>query len=99
MENKEQISNPLNDDIRVMFYKEYKIAENIRRYSGSMDFTMSFAGPLSLVWVSSYSESSSVGSTDNAEHEFGHIDRSILFPMADHIAFAVKRMENKELIQ
>ena len=26
---------------------------------------------------------------DNAEHEFGHIDRSILFPMADHIAFAV----------
>ena len=35
---------------------------------------------------------------DNAEHEFGHIDRSILFPMADHIAFAVKRMENKEQI-
>ncbi len=30
MENKEQISNPLNDDIRVMFYREYKIAENIR---------------------------------------------------------------------
>ena len=27
-----------------------------------------------------------------------HIDRSILFPMADHIAFAVKRMENKEQI-
>lgn len=24
MENKEQISNPLNDDIRVMFYREYK---------------------------------------------------------------------------
>lgn len=35
---------------------------------------------------------------DNAEHEFGNIDRSILFPMADHIAFAVKRMENKEQI-
>ena len=35
---------------------------------------------------------------DDAEHEFGHIDRSILFPMADHIAFAVKRMENKEQI-
>ena len=35
---------------------------------------------------------------DDAEHEFGHIDRSILFPMADHIAFAVKRMENAEQI-
>ena len=35
---------------------------------------------------------------DDAEREFGHIDRSILFPMADHIAFAVKRMENKEQI-
>ena len=35
---------------------------------------------------------------DEAEREFGKIDRSILFPMADHIAFAVKRMENKEQI-
>lgn len=35
---------------------------------------------------------------DEAERVFGQIDRSILFPMADHIAFAVKRMENKEQI-
>ena len=35
---------------------------------------------------------------DDAEREFGHIDRSILFPMADHIAFAVKRMENAKQI-
>ena len=33
-----------------------------------------------------------------AEKEFGQIDRSILFPMADHIAFAMKRMEKGESI-
>ncbi|MEE1412041.1 MAG: PRD domain-containing protein [Bulleidia sp.] len=33
-----------------------------------------------------------------AEKQFGMIDRSILFPMADHIAFAVKRMQKGEQI-
>jgi transcriptional antiterminator len=32
------------------------------------------------------------------ERVFGKIDWSILFPMADHIAFAVKRIQNKEQI-
>lgn len=32
------------------------------------------------------------------EHVFGKIDWSILFPMADHIAFAVKRIQNGEQI-
>ncbi len=35
---------------------------------------------------------------NNAEKEFGKIDRSILFPMADHIEFAVKRIRNHEQI-
>ena len=30
VQNGEQISNPLTDDIRVMFYKEYKVASCIR---------------------------------------------------------------------
>lgn len=33
-----------------------------------------------------------------AEKTFGKVDRSILFPMADHIEFAVKRIKNKEQI-
>lgn len=33
-----------------------------------------------------------------AEEEFGKIDRGILFPMADHIAFAVQRLEKGEVI-
>ncbi len=33
-----------------------------------------------------------------AERIFGKIDWSILFPMADHIAFAVKRIQNNEQI-
>lgn len=33
-----------------------------------------------------------------AEEEFGKIDRSILFPMADHIAFAVERIKKGEQI-
>lgn len=33
-----------------------------------------------------------------AEEEFGKIDRSILFPMADHIAFAVERIHKGEQI-
>ncbi len=33
-----------------------------------------------------------------AEEEFGKIDRSILFPMADHIAFAVERIHRGEQI-
>lgn len=33
-----------------------------------------------------------------SEHVFGKIDRSILFPLADHIAFAVKRIQNHEQI-
>lgn len=33
-----------------------------------------------------------------AEKLFGKVDRSILFPMADHIEFAVKRMKNQEQI-
>lgn len=35
---------------------------------------------------------------DRAEKEFGELDRSILFPMADHIAFAVRRIKNNEQI-
>ena len=35
---------------------------------------------------------------DEAEKIFGKIDRSILFPMADHIEFAIKRMKNGEQI-
>jgi transcriptional antiterminator len=33
-----------------------------------------------------------------SERVFGRIDWSILFPMADHIAFAVKRIQNREQI-
>lgn len=33
-----------------------------------------------------------------AEQEFGKIDRDILFPMANHIAYAVKRMQDGEQI-
>lgn len=35
---------------------------------------------------------------NQAEIEFGKIDRSILFPMADHIEFAVRRIKNHEQI-
>lgn len=35
---------------------------------------------------------------ERAEKEFGKIDRDILFPMANHIAYAVKRMQNGEQI-
>lgn len=35
---------------------------------------------------------------NRAEKEFGKIDRSILFPMADHIEFAVRRIRNHEQI-
>lgn len=33
-----------------------------------------------------------------AEKEFGSIDRKILFPLADHIEFAIKRIKNNEQI-
>ncbi len=33
-----------------------------------------------------------------AEQAFGKIDRSILFPMADHLEYAVKRIQNQEQI-
>lgn len=35
---------------------------------------------------------------NQAEEAFGKIDRSILFPMADHIEYAVKRIKNHEQI-
>lgn len=35
---------------------------------------------------------------NEAEKVFGKIDRSILFPMADHIAYAIKRIEKNEQI-
>lgn len=35
---------------------------------------------------------------NRAEQEFGKIDRKILFPMADHIEFAVQRIKNNEQI-
>lgn len=35
---------------------------------------------------------------NRAEEEFGKIDRSILFPMADHIEYAVRRIKNNEQI-
>lgn len=31
-----------------------------------------------------------------AEQTFGKLDRNVLFPMADHIEYAIKRIENKE---
>ena len=34
----------------------------------------------------------------NAEQTFQKLDRNVLFPMADHLAFAVKRMQNQEQI-
>lgn len=33
-----------------------------------------------------------------AEKEFGQIDRTVLFPMADHIEYAVRRIKNNEQI-
>ncbi len=36
---------------------------------------------------------------DEAEKAFGKVDREIVFPMADHLAFAVKRMKNGEEIR
>ena len=35
---------------------------------------------------------------DEAERVFNTIDRNILFPLADHIEYAVKRIKNKEQI-
>ena len=35
---------------------------------------------------------------DQAEKEFGKIDRSIVFPMADHLDFAIRRIQNGEQI-
>ena len=35
---------------------------------------------------------------DRAEKEFGKIDRSIVFPMADHLDFAIRRIQNGEQI-
>lgn len=35
---------------------------------------------------------------DQAEEEFGKVDRSILFTMADHLDFAVRRIQNSEQI-
>ena len=35
---------------------------------------------------------------DQAEEEFGKVDRSILFTMADHLDFAVRRIQNGERI-
>lgn len=35
---------------------------------------------------------------DHAEEEFGKVDRSILFTMADHLDFAVRRIQNGEQI-
>lgn len=35
---------------------------------------------------------------DEAEKVFGHIDRNILFPLADHISYAVERIQRKETI-
>ena len=35
---------------------------------------------------------------DEAEKVFGHIDRNILFPLADHISYAVERIQRNETI-
>lgn len=35
---------------------------------------------------------------DEAQKVFGHIDRNILFPLADHICYAVERMKRHESI-
>ncbi len=36
---------------------------------------------------------------NEAEKKFGSLDRNILFPMADHIEYAVKRIQNGEIIR
>lgn len=36
---------------------------------------------------------------NEAEKKFGTLDRNILFPMADHIEYAVKRIQNGEIIR
>ncbi|MEE0955123.1 MAG: PRD domain-containing protein [Eubacterium sp.] len=33
---------------------------------------------------------------DSAEEKFGKVDRSILFPLADHLEFAIRRLRNSE---
>ena len=35
---------------------------------------------------------------NHAEMEFNTLDRNVLFPMADHLAFAIKRIQNNEQI-
>ena len=36
---------------------------------------------------------------NEAEKIFGKIDRNVLFPLADHIAFAVQRIQNRSAIR
>ena len=71
------------DDTRI-----YSLTEMTER--GNARTIVQGVSPLSLELASAV--------LDEAEKEFGKIDRSIVFPMADHLDFAVRRIQNGEQI-
>ena len=71
------------DDARI-----YSLTEMTER--GNVRTIVQGVSPLSLELASAV--------LDEAEKEFGKIDRSIVFPMADHLDFAVRRIQNGEQI-
>lgn len=71
------------DDARI-----YSLTEMTER--GNARTIVQGVSPLSLELASAV--------LDEAEKEFGKIDRSIVFPMADHLDFAVRRIQNGEQI-
>lgn len=72
-------------------------AEDVRIYSLKSDSERGDAKKLVRDMNPVYLEISNA-ILKKAEEEFGKIDRSILFPMADHIAFAVERIHKGEQI-
>ena len=66
------------DDTRI-----YSLTEMTER--GNARTIVQGVSPLSLELASAV--------LDEAEKEFGKIDRSIVFPMADHLDFAVRRIK------
>lgn len=74
-----------------------KPGEDVRIYSLQSDSERGSARELVRDMNPIYLEISNV-ILKKAEEEFGKIDRSILFPMADHIAFAVERIRKGEQI-
>ena len=71
------------DDARI-----YSLTEMTER--GNARTIVQGVSPLSLELASAV--------LDEAEKEFGKIDRSIVFPMADHLDFAVRRIQIGEQI-